>query len=100
MSRWRALAQGPEIHESRVLFESMGVAVVDFRCRAHVEPDGPEEPNLTHGIVLVRRGAFRRTRQKEALLADPNQILFFNAGDGSRIAHPVPGGDECTILSM
>jgi methylphosphotriester-DNA--protein-cysteine methyltransferase len=82
----------------RTLVESLGVSVVDFRCRAHVEPLGPEEPNPTHSIVFVRKGLFRRTRQSETLLADANHVLFFNAGEPCRYSHPLPGGDECTIL--
>ena len=74
--------------------------MVDFRCRAHVEPLGPEEPNATHGIVFVRGGVFRRVHRGQELLADANHLLFFNAGEGYRYAHPLPGGDACTILSL
>jgi methylphosphotriester-DNA--protein-cysteine methyltransferase len=83
-----------------VLFESPDVSVVDYRCRAHVEPEGPEEPNPTHSIVLVRRGVFRRTRRRDTIVADPNHVLFFNAAEPYRYAHPVPGGDDCTILAV
>jgi len=81
-----------------MLVESPGMAVVDFRCRAHVEPLGPEEANSTHSIVFVRRGVFRRKRKGETLVADANHVLFFNAGEPCRYSHPLPGGDECTIL--
>ena len=90
----------PQRAERRVLFESLGVSVVDFRCREHVAPEGPEEPNGTHSIVLVRRGLFRRTRRDEAVLADPNHVLLFNAAEPSRFSHPLPGGDDCTILAV
>lgn len=83
-----------------MLFESPDVSVVDYRCRAHVEPEGPEEPNPTHSIVLVRRGVFRRTRRRDTIVADPNQVLFFNAAEPYRYAHPVEGGDDCTILAV
>jgi AraC family transcriptional regulator len=96
----RHLSRDSEPYERHVLFESLGVSVVDFRCRAHVEPDGPEEPNATHSIVLVRRGVFRRTWRGEASLADANHVLFFNAEEPSRFSHPVPGGDDCTILAV
>jgi AraC-like DNA-binding protein len=94
------LLREPPRPERRVLFESLGVSVVDFRCRAHVEPEGPEEPNPTHSIVLVRRGLFRRTRRDETLLADANHVLLFNAAEPSRFSHPSPGGDDCTILTV
>lgn len=84
----------------RVLWESPGAAVQDFRCRAHVHPEGPEEPNPTHSIVFVRRGVFRRTWGRDRLVADANQVLFFNAGEAYRFAHPVAGGDDCTILAF
>ena len=35
-----ATAERAEPHTRRLLFESMGVAVVDFRCHAGVEPTG------------------------------------------------------------
>jgi len=82
------------------LFESLGISVVDFQCHAHVAADGAEEPNPTHSIVLVRRGVFRRTQQRETVLADPNHVLLFNAAEPYRYAHPLPGGDACTILTV
>ncbi len=87
-------------HTRRVLFESLGIAVVDFRCQAHVAAEGREEPNPTHSIVLVRRGVFRRTHRHECVLADPNHVLLFNAAEPYRYAHPLPGGDACTILTV
>jgi AraC family transcriptional regulator len=83
-----------------LLHESPGVSVIDFRCRADVEPLGPEEPNPTHGIVLVRKGVFRRMQQREMFVADANHVLFFNAGEPYRYSHPLPGGDYCTILAV
>jgi AraC-like DNA-binding protein len=88
------------VHSRRLLIEALGVSVVDFRCRAHVEPLGPEEPTATHGIVFVRKGVFRRMHEGQALVADANHVLFFNAGEPYRYAHPIPGGDECTILAI
>ena len=83
-----------------MLFASLGISVVDFRCRAHDPADGAEEPNPTHSIVLVRRGVFRRTQQRETVVADANHVLLFNAAEGYRYAHPLPGGDACTILTV
>ena len=84
----------------RTLLSGLGVTVTEFSCAARVEPLGPEEPNPTHGIVLVRKGVFRRQARDETVLADANQVLFFNAGEPYRYAHPVPGGDECTVLAL
>jgi AraC family transcriptional regulator len=87
-------------HTKRLLHRAMGISLIDFRCHAHLEPEGPEEPNPTHSIVFVRRGVFQRTQHREMLTADPNHILFFNALHPYRYAHPLPGGDDCTILAV
>jgi len=95
-----AIPEAPKPQVRQVLLRSLGVSLVDFRCRAHVEPLGPEEPNPTHGIVLVRKGVFSRVHRGETLTADSNHVLFFNAGEPYRYAHPLPGGDDCTILAV
>ena len=101
-SRLKVVAREPPDapHTRKVLFQSLGIAVVDFRCRAHVAAEGKEEPNPTHSIVLVRRGVFRRMQQRETVLADANHVLLFNAAEPYRYAHPLPGGDACTILTV
>ena len=100
--RLKFLARAASVAQNarRVLFESLGISVVDFQCHAHVAADGAEEPNPTHSIALVRRGVFRRTQQRETVLADPNHVLLFNAAEPYRYAHPLPGGDACTILTV
>ncbi len=96
----RSTLHEPAAHSRRLLFESLGVRIEDFHCRAHVEREGTEEPNPSHSIVFVRRGVFGRRHRGESLVADPNQILFFHAGEAYRYSHPVPGGDDCTILCL
>lgn len=95
-----ATVERPAPQTRRVLFESLGVTAVDFRCHAGVEPVGAEEPNPTHSVVLVRRGVFRRTQGHETLVADANHVLFFNAAQPYRYSHPLPGGDDCTVLAL
>jgi AraC-like DNA-binding protein len=34
------------------------------------------------------------------LVADPNHVLFFNAGEPYRYSHPLSGGDDCTVLAV
>ncbi len=89
-----------QVHSRQVLFEAGEVRVADFRCTAPVEPAGAEEPNPADTIVFVRRGLFQRTHRHEAVLADPGTVLFFNRGEAYRYAHPLPGGDACTILEL
>lgn len=91
-------APAPSTRE--VLMESLGVSLQDFRCRAHVEPLGPEETHPTHGIVFVRQGVFGRAVGDETLVADANHVLFFNAGEPYRYSHPLSGGDDCTVIAV
>ncbi len=84
----------------RPLFQGLGVRVDDFHCRAHAKSRSEEEPNPTHSIVFVRRGLFTRTDRDGTVVADANQILFFNRDQGYRYEHPLPGGDDCTILAL
>ena len=83
-----------------VLFESSGIAVVDFRCTADNKTNGPEELNPTHSIALIRRGVFKRTHRGDSVVADASHIVFCNAADPYQYSHPVSGGDDCTILTM
>jgi len=92
--------EGATPHVRRILYESMGISLIDFQCWAPVETEGPEEPNATHSIVFVRRGVFQRTQHREILTADPSHVLFFNALHPYRYSHPLPGGDDCTILAV
>jgi len=87
-------------HRRTRLFGAAGVSLVDFRCREHGERDSPEEPNPTHSIAFVRRGVFRRRHLGRTVLADAGHVLFFNAGHPYQYSHPVPGGDDCTILTV
>lgn len=73
---------------------------MDFVCREHVPERGREEPNPTHSIAFVRRGSFVRFDRDRAVHADPNVILFFNQAQPYGYAHPIAGGDECTILTL
>jgi AraC-like DNA-binding protein len=95
----RSTPPEPE-HARQLLFQGVGVRVEDFRCRAHVAGVGGEEPNPAHSIVFVRRGVFGRRHRGESLVADANQILFFHSGEPYAYSHPVPGGDDCTILVL
>jgi AraC-like DNA-binding protein len=83
-----------------VLAEGLGVAIMDYRCRAGVHDRGPEEHNQDHSIVFVRRGVFARTVGGQGQIADANHLLFFNAGQPYHIAHPIEGGDDGTILAL
>jgi AraC-like DNA-binding protein len=49
-------------------------------------------------LVFPYRGVYVRHVGLEQAVAEANQVLFFNAFEGYRISHPVPGGDASLTL--
>jgi AraC family transcriptional regulator len=64
------------------------------RCRHH---SGEESTNAIH-IVFPYRGIYVRHLGTDDAVAEANQVLFFNAHEGYRVSHPVPGGDASLDL--
>jgi AraC family transcriptional regulator len=74
------------------------VAVQDVGCSGgHRHPDAEEHASATH-LVFPYRGAFVRHLGRDEAVAEANQMLFFNAFEGYRVSHPVPGGDASLDL--
>jgi AraC-like DNA-binding protein len=48
--------------------------------------------------VFPYRGVYVRHLGTEQTVAEANQVLFFNATEGYRVSHPVPGGDASLTL--
>jgi AraC-like DNA-binding protein len=89
-------------HTRRVVAQCLdhAVTVTDFQCRACRRALSEEECNVDPSIVFVRRGVFIRDQEGETVVADANHVLFFNPLQPYRIAHPVIGGDDCTIVTL
>jgi len=49
-------------------------------------------------LVFPYRGVYVRHVGHEQAVGEANQVLFFNAFEGYRISHPVPGGDASLTL--
>jgi AraC-like DNA-binding protein len=49
---------------------------------------------------LPRRGVFEFESRGEKVIADANQVLFFNRHQGYHVAHPAGGGDDCTVFAF
>jgi len=68
--------------------------VCDGRCRHR----GPEECSAATTIVFPYRGIYARHLGRDEVIAEPNQVLFFNRSESYRISHPVEGGDACLSI--
>jgi AraC family transcriptional regulator len=89
----------PDYLHSAELFASPLVTVSDWSCRGTEQHFGEEEESSGHVIVFPRIGLFvERRAGRENVVVDPTRVLFFNAGETYRVAHPVAGGDDCTAI--
>src|ERR1700730_4560048 len=51
-------------------------------------------------LVFPYRGVYVRHLGNDQAVAEANQVLFFNATEGYRVSHPVPGGDASLTLDI
>ena len=80
---------------ARTLFRSDLIHVFNYRCTGH---DNKGEVPLNFEIVLPRAGAYHRRDAHGTFLADPNHILFYNAGEPYDITHLIKGEDTSTVF--
>lgn len=80
--------------------DTAGVAVYEVRCRGDDGPAWSEVELVTgFGIVLVRRGIFRRRVDGSETVVDAGGGYLRRPGSEQRIAHPM-GGDVCTSFAV
>jgi AraC-like DNA-binding protein len=82
------------------LLDTPTVAVRDVCCAGRCKERGAEECASTTQLVFPYRGVYVRHVGQHTAVAEASQVLFFNAGDGYRVSHPVTGGDACLVLSI
>ena len=82
----------------RTLLKTKAVTLLDVACRGTCRHRSPEECASATHMVFPYRGVYVRHVGRSEAVAEANQVLFFNRGEGYQISHPVAGGDAC--LSM
>lgn len=71
-----------------------------WRCE-HPEPAPHEAARAAaYEVIFPTGGAFTREIRGRRHFADATRVLFSNRDDVYRVAHPVPGGDRCTVLTV
>ena len=88
---------GPEFAVQSLL-KSPTVTIRDTLCLGSCSHQSAEECTTTTQLVFPYRGVYVRHLGHNQAVAEANQVLFFNAGEGYRISHPVPGGDGSLTL--
>jgi AraC family transcriptional regulator len=82
------------------LLNSGTLTVRDTYCQGTCRHESAEECTRNTQLVFAYRGVYVRHVGQDQAVAEGNQVLFFNAGQGYRVSHPVPGGDASLSLAV
>src|SRR5678816_3402471 len=82
------------------LLDSGTVKVRNVCCRGTCRHRSAEESTAATHLVFPYRGVYTRHVGNDQAVADANHVLFFNAGEGYRVSHPVSGGDASLDLTL
>jgi AraC-like DNA-binding protein len=88
------------VHQVAVIAAGDGFRVADVRCAGG--PAGFDAPEIERGYKLVaaRRGAFLRREGGTEVLVDGTVAYLSAPGLAEQFAHPLPGGDACTAITL
>jgi AraC family transcriptional regulator len=90
----------PPEFAAQSLLESPTVTIRDVYCQGSCRHQNTEECTATTQLVFPYRGVYVRHLGQDQAVAEANQVLFFNATEGYRVSHPVPGGDASLSLAI
>ena len=82
------------------LLDTDTVAVRNVRCGGACRHRSAEECASATHLVFPYRGVYMRHVGSDQAVADANHVLFFNAGEGYQVSHPLAGGDACLDLEL
>lgn len=89
----------PEV-SVQFLLKSPTVTIRDICCEGRCRDKSADEWTAATELVFPYRGVYVRHVGNDQAVAEANQVLFFNAGEGYRVSHPVSGGDACLSLAI
>lgn len=99
MDRGGNMPATPEFEVSHLL-DTNTIAVRNVRCSGICRHRSAEECSSATHLVFPYRGVYVRHVGSDQAVADANHVLFFNAGEGYQVSHPVDGGDASLSLSL
>jgi AraC family transcriptional regulator len=82
------------------LLNSPTVKIRDVYCRGSCRHQSAEEFATATELVFPYRGVYVRHLGHDQVVAEANQVLFFNATEGYRVSHPVSRGDASLSLAI
>ncbi|MGF6709694.1 AraC family transcriptional regulator [Luteibacter sp. W1I16] len=80
--------------------ETASVSVRNVVCHGGCAHRSPEECAASTYLVFPYRGLYVRHVGSDQAVADANHVVFFNADEGYRIAHPVEGSDASLSVQV
>lgn len=89
----------PDFKVSRLL-DTDTVAVRNVHCLGRCRHRSAEECAASTHLVFPYRGLYLRHVGGDQSVADANHVLFFNAGEGYQVSHPLDGGDASLVLAV
>ena len=89
----------PEYHSNPLLITET-TSVWDVVCPGNIRHENDEERTQETHIVFPYRGLFVKHVGDAEIIADPNQVLFFNGDEPYRVSHPLEGGDRCISIGV
>jgi AraC-like DNA-binding protein len=84
----------------QTLLTSREMTLRDVVCRGMCRHRSAEECVSTTHLVFPYRGTYVRHVGQDNAVADANQLMLFNHGEGYRISHPISGGDASLSLAL
>jgi AraC family transcriptional regulator len=84
--------------EGTTLLSTDAVSVWDVVCPGGCTPVYDEECADTTQFVFPYRGLYLRHVGRHESVAEPSQVVVFNADEAYRVSHPVDGGDACLSI--
>jgi AraC-like DNA-binding protein len=84
----------------RTIMSRDGVTVSNVACQHRQGVGEIEEYTGAHSLIFVRRGCFSCTIDGLRVTLDPTVAYCINPGQEQRYEHPLPDGDDCTVLGL
>ena len=82
------------------LLQTRTVTVRNVRCDGTCRHRSAEECAAATHLVFPYRGVYMRHLGSDQAVADANHVLFFNAGEGYQVSHPIAGGDSSCVIAL
>ena len=83
-----------------LLLNTETVRIWDVVCRGECRHKSAEEHSSVTQLVFPYRGVYVRHIGRDDVVAEANQVLFFNRSESYTVSHPVEGGDASLVLAI